>query len=70
MKLFLITFALFAAVFLIMSVGYILARKRIHGSCGGLDVLGIEKECDCPEPCERRKQKLIASISEPGQSPE
>nr|WP_232848470.1 (Na+)-NQR maturation NqrM [Bowmanella yangjiangensis] len=40
-----------------MSVGYLLQRKTISGSCGGLGALGIEKACDCPEPCDRRKAR-------------
>ena len=54
MMIFFATFSLFLVVFLIMAVGYIIQRKRIHGSCGGLDAIGIEKECDCPEPECRR----------------
>lgn len=67
MMIFVATFSLFLVVVLIMAIGYIVQRKRIHGSCGGLDAIGIEKECDCPEPCERRKAQLIATISEPGE---
>ncbi|MBB6056441.1 (Na+)-NQR maturation NqrM [Tolumonas osonensis] len=68
MMIFFATFSLFLVVFLIMAVGYIIQRKRIHGSCGGLDAIGIEKECDCPEPCEKRKaQQLITRIAEPGE---
>nr|WP_241264136.1 (Na+)-NQR maturation NqrM [Bowmanella dokdonensis] len=40
-----------------MSVGYLLQRKTISGSCGGLGALGIEKACDCPEPCDRKKAR-------------
>ena len=58
MMIFFATFSLFLVVFLIMAVGYIIQRKRIHGSCGGLDAIGIEKECDCPEPCDNRKKKM------------
>lgn len=65
MMIFVATFSLFLVVVLIMAIGYIVQRKRIHGSCGGLDAIGIEKECDCPEPCEKRKARLIATISEP-----
>ena len=68
MMIFFATFSLFLVVFLIMAVGYIIQRKRIHGSCGGLDAIGIEKECDCPEPCEKRKaQQFITRIAEPGE---
>jgi hypothetical protein len=41
-----------------MSVGYIFQKKSIAGSCGGLGALGIDKACDCPEPCDRKKMRL------------
>ncbi|EMH99384.1 hypothetical protein KPRYC492_20550 [Klebsiella pneumoniae RYC492] len=28
------------------------------GSCGGISALGLEKVCDCPEPCDARKKRL------------
>lgn len=40
MKLFLVTFAIFALVILGMSLGYIIKRKSITGSCGGISALG------------------------------
>lgn len=41
-----------------MSVGYIVQQKTISGSCGGLGALGIDKACDCPEPCDRKKARM------------
>ncbi|GAC04954.1 hypothetical protein GMES_2210 [Paraglaciecola mesophila KMM 241] len=41
-----------------MSLGYLVQRKAIAGSCGGLGALGIDKACDCPEPCDRKKARL------------
>lgn len=58
MQTFLITFAVFLLVVLGMSIGYIVKRRSISGSCGGLGSIGIEKECDCPEPCDNRKKKM------------
>ena len=58
MLTFLLSFGLFLLVFLLMAIGYLLQRKRISGSCGGLGAIGIEKECDCPEPCDARKQRM------------
>lgn len=42
-----------------MAVGYIIKRKTISGSCGGISSLGLEKVCDCPEPCDKRKAKMV-----------
>ncbi|MFM2478216.1 (Na+)-NQR maturation NqrM [Celerinatantimonas sp. MCCC 1A17872] len=58
MTYFLITFAVFLVIIAAMSVGYIIQRKTISGSCGGIAALGLEKVCDCPEPCEKRKAKM------------
>jgi len=41
-----------------MGVGYIFQKKSISGSCGGLGALGVEKACDCPEPCDRKKARM------------
>lgn len=56
MQLFLITFVLMLIVVGIMAVGYIFQRKKIKGSCGGISDLGLEKVCDCDEPCDKRKE--------------
>lgn len=64
LKIFLFAFILFLLAFFGMALGYIVKRKSIQGSCGGLGSIGIEKECDCPEPCDARKKewrkKLLA----------
>lgn len=51
------TFVVFLLVIGAMAIGYIFNKKTIGGSCGGLASVGIDKECDCPEPCENRKMK-------------
>ncbi len=56
MNTFLITFAVFVAVITAMAVGYIFQKKVVKGSCGGLGAVGIEKVCNCPEPCDARKK--------------
>ena len=61
MSVYLITFAVFILVITGMSIGFIIQRKTISGSCGGLGAVGIEKECDCPEPCDVRKKREARS---------
>ncbi|GAA3536741.1 (Na+)-NQR maturation NqrM [Zobellella aerophila] len=58
MLYFLITFGVFALVIFAMAIGYIVQRKTISGSCGGLGSIGVEKACDCPDPCDNRKKKM------------
>ena len=58
MMTFLITFAAFFIVIVAMSVGYIFQNTPIAGSCGGLGAVGIEKACDCDNPCDKRKNKM------------
>jgi len=57
MNTFLITFGVFLLVITAMAVGYIFQQKVVRGSCGGLDAVGIDKVCNCPEPCDARKKR-------------
>jgi len=54
---FLITFGVFLLVITAMAVGYIFQKKTVSGSCGGLGTVGIDKVCNCPEPCDARKRR-------------
>lgn len=58
MVVFVATFAIFVLVIFGMSLGWIVRRKSIQGSCGGISALGMEKVCDCPEPCDARKKRM------------
>ncbi|WP_354624626.1 (Na+)-NQR maturation NqrM [Psychromonas sp. MME2] len=55
---FIATFIVFLLVIAAMAIGYIFKKKTISGSCGGLASVGVEKECDCPEPCDNRKKRI------------
>ena len=58
MSTFILAFAFFLVMVSAMAIGYIMQKKSISGSCGGLDALGIDKACDCPEPCDRKKARM------------
>lgn len=58
MELFLLVFAIFLIVVLAMSVGFIMQKKSISGSCGGISALGMDKACDCDEPCDDKKARM------------
>ncbi|USD36831.1 MULTISPECIES: (Na+)-NQR maturation NqrM [Ferrimonas] len=58
MNTFIATFVIMLGVVAIMAVGYVFKRKTISGSCGGLGGVGVDKACDCPEPCDKRKAKM------------
>ncbi|MBM7070807.1 hypothetical protein SOPP22_03830 [Shewanella sp. OPT22] len=58
MSTFIAAFVVLLTFFLLMSIGYIVKRKAVEGSCGGLGALGIEKACDCDDPCDRRKRRM------------
>lgn len=58
MVTFLATFAVFLLVVFGMSLGWIVKRKSIQGSCGGISSIGMEKVCDCPEPCDAWKKRM------------
>ena len=57
MMIFLLTLGLFLLVVLAMGVGYIFQQKSLAGSCGGLASVGIEKTCNCDDPCEKRIER-------------
>ena len=58
MSTFILAFVFFLAMVMAMGVGYMVQKKSIAGSCGGVGALGIEKACDCPEPCDRKKARM------------
>ncbi|AJJ12188.1 hypothetical protein CH64_3514 [Yersinia rohdei] len=58
LTVFIASFVFFLLVIAGMSLGYIIKRKTLQGSCGGIGALGMEKVCDCPEPCDSRKKRL------------
>ncbi|MFQ3208385.1 MAG: hypothetical protein ACI9IT_002551 [Glaciecola sp.] len=58
MSTFILAFVFFLVMVAAMAIGYILQKKTIAGSCGGLGALGISKACDCPEPCDRKKARM------------
>ena len=41
------TLIAFVAIILLMSIGFIIKKQSLKGSCGGLSTLGIAKACDC-----------------------
>ncbi|MEP1741081.1 MAG: (Na+)-NQR maturation NqrM [Kangiellaceae bacterium] len=63
MEVFIIAFILMLVIVAIMAIGYIFQKKEIKGSCGGISDLGLEKVCDCDEPCDKRKE-LIKRLEE------
>lgn len=60
MGVFIAVFVIMLVVILGMSVGYIFQRKSLSGSCGGISSLGMEKACDCKDPCDDKKARMAA----------
>lgn len=58
MTVFFITLGFFLVIVMAMAIGYIIQQKTLAGSCGGLGTMGIEKACDCDNPCEKRQEKM------------
>ena len=54
MEVFFFTFAVLLIVVFAMAIGYVLQRKTIAGSCGGMASVGIDKVCDCKDVCVKR----------------
>lgn len=67
MEVFVITLVILLLLTLGMSVGVIMGRKPIAGSCGGMSSLGMETACDIcggdKEICddEDEKQRIISA---------
>ena len=63
MQLFLLSALVLGTIMLIMSVGVIMGRKPITGSCGGMSALGMEVACDIcggdTAICETESQKSL-----------
>jgi len=64
MMIFLLTFGFFLVVGAAMAVGYIFQQKTLTGSCGGLASVGVEKECNCDNPCEKRQERERIAAAE------
>lgn len=64
METFFLGFILFIVVVVAMSIGFILKRKTISGSCGGISAMGMDKACDCDEPCDEKKARLAKAAPE------
>lgn len=64
MTIFILTFVIFLLVVFAMAIGWIVARKRVQGSCGGLAAVGVDRECGCEEVCDEHADKLY-QINEP-----
>lgn len=62
LTIFITTFAIFMLAILAMSLGWLMKRQSIQGSCGGIAALGLEKVCDCPQPCEERKRRMAREV--------
>ena len=57
MMIFMIILGFFLVISAGMAVGYIFQQKSLAGSCGGLASVGIDKSCNCDNPCEKRLER-------------
>ena len=65
MAVFFITFVFFLVIVLAMAVGYIFQNKTLAGSCAGLANVGVDKSCNCDNPCEKRlERERISALKE------
>jgi hypothetical protein len=62
MSTMILTLVVLLAVVVAMSVGVLLGRKPITGSCGGLANVGIEGKCsicgDDPQKCDEEQDRI------------
>ncbi|WP_027852545.1 (Na+)-NQR maturation NqrM [Marinobacterium litorale] len=61
MDIMILTFVALLIIIIAMSVGVLLGRKPIAGSCGGMSALGMDTACDIcggdKERCEKEKRR-------------
>ena len=48
------TLIAFVAIILLMSIGFIIKKQSLKGSCGGLSTLVLPKLDDCDKPLRTR----------------
>lgn len=58
MQTFLATFFIVSLAVMGLAAGVLISNKRLKGSCGGLNAVGIDKSCGCENPCDRKKKRL------------
>ena len=65
MTVFILTLVVVLILFAGMSIGVILGRKPIKGTCGGMAALGMDTECDIcggdPNKCDEEQERVAAS---------
>lgn len=74
LPIFLVTFAVFVLFFVLMGIGYLVQKKPLKGSCGGVATLMGDEYCQfCgndPNKCETLtdadKQKMKESLEKAG----
>lgn len=67
MELFLVVFLVMLVLIALMSVGVLMGRKPIAGSCGGMSALGMEVACDVckgdPAKCDTEIDKAKETLT-------
>ena len=58
MGTFIASFIIIGLAVAAMAIGVIVSNRRIQGSCGGLGAVGIERACDCPLPCAKKRAAM------------
>ena len=66
MSLYILSFLVFAILFCGMSIGVIMGRSPMKGSCGGMSALGLDTEC---EICGGNPAKCENQVSRPPPGP-
>lgn len=67
METMILTFAALLLIITAMSVGVLMGRKPITGSCGGMSAVGMDTVCDIcggdPNKCDEEQERQQGSVS-------
>jgi hypothetical protein len=67
MGMIIVVFVFMLLVIALMSVGVLLGKKPISGSCGGMSAIGMESACDVcggdKQKCDTENEKVAAKVT-------
>lgn len=62
---FILVFAILLLVVVGMSIGVLMGRRKLKGSCGGVGAIpGLKSDCACENPCDKKAKAAAEAKTE------